>query len=88
MLHSEYEKKHYQLNFLLENEKIFSDTLSVTQDIFKKLEECSEIKGAQKKVGTVSFVCYISVLRVPDPFPMWDRNMKTQNISIPMFFRL
>lgn len=45
----EYERKHYQLNFLLENENVFSDALLVTQDIFKKLEECSEIKGAQKK---------------------------------------
>lgn len=45
----EYEKKHYQLNFLLENENIFSDALLVTQDVLKKLEECSEIKGVQKE---------------------------------------
>ncbi|XP_019794115.2 zinc finger and BTB domain-containing protein 40 isoform X4 [Tursiops truncatus] len=47
---SEYEGKHYQLNFLLENEKIFSDALLITQDVLKRLEECSEIKGAQKEV--------------------------------------
>nr|KAF6445636.1 zinc finger and BTB domain containing 40 [Molossus molossus] len=46
----EYERKHYQLTFLLENENIFSDTLLVTQDVLKKLEECSEIKGVQKEV--------------------------------------
>uniref|UniRef100_A0A8C0CDL2 Zinc finger and BTB domain containing 40 n=1 Tax=Balaenoptera musculus TaxID=9771 RepID=A0A8C0CDL2_BALMU len=46
----EYEGKHYQLNFLLENEKIFSDALLITQDVLKRLEECSEIKGAQKEV--------------------------------------
>ncbi|XP_024622482.1 zinc finger and BTB domain-containing protein 40 [Neophocaena asiaeorientalis asiaeorientalis] len=46
---SEYEGKHYQLNFLLENEKIFSDALLITQDVLKRLEECSEIKGAQKE---------------------------------------
>ncbi|KAM7099346.1 zinc finger and BTB domain-containing protein 40 isoform 1-T8 [Molossus nigricans] len=45
----EYERKHYQLTFLLENENIFSDTLLVTQDVLKKLEECSEIKGVQKE---------------------------------------
>uniref|UniRef100_A0A8C9LKF6 Zinc finger and BTB domain containing 40 n=1 Tax=Piliocolobus tephrosceles TaxID=591936 RepID=A0A8C9LKF6_9PRIM len=44
------EKKHYQLNFLLENEGIFSDALMVTQDVLKKLEVCSEIKGPQKEV--------------------------------------
>uniref|UniRef100_A0A8C6DJC0 Zinc finger and BTB domain containing 40 n=1 Tax=Moschus moschiferus TaxID=68415 RepID=A0A8C6DJC0_MOSMO len=46
----EYEGKHYQLNFLLENEKIFSDALLITQDVLKKLEECSEIKDVQKQV--------------------------------------
>uniref|UniRef100_A0A5F5Q4H4 Zinc finger and BTB domain containing 40 n=1 Tax=Equus caballus TaxID=9796 RepID=A0A5F5Q4H4_HORSE len=46
----EYEKKHYQLNFLLENENIFSDALLITHDVLKRLEECSEIKGAQKEV--------------------------------------
>ncbi|XP_059945110.1 zinc finger and BTB domain-containing protein 40 isoform X2 [Mesoplodon densirostris] len=46
----EYEGKHYQLNFLLENEKIFSDALLITQDVLKRLEECSEIKGTQKEV--------------------------------------
>uniref|UniRef100_A0A3Q2HB43 Zinc finger and BTB domain containing 40 n=1 Tax=Equus caballus TaxID=9796 RepID=A0A3Q2HB43_HORSE len=45
----EYEKKHYQLNFLLENENIFSDALLITHDVLKRLEECSEIKGAQKE---------------------------------------
>ncbi|PNI29808.1 ZBTB40 isoform 1 [Pan troglodytes] len=44
------ERKHYQLNFLLENEGIFSDALMVTQDVLKKLEMCSEIKGPQKEV--------------------------------------
>uniref|UniRef100_A0A2K5VDD2 Zinc finger and BTB domain containing 40 n=1 Tax=Macaca fascicularis TaxID=9541 RepID=A0A2K5VDD2_MACFA len=44
------ERKHYQLNFLLENEGIFSDALMVTQDVLKKLEVCSEIKGPQKEV--------------------------------------
>uniref|UniRef100_A0A9L0K7L8 Zinc finger and BTB domain containing 40 n=1 Tax=Equus asinus TaxID=9793 RepID=A0A9L0K7L8_EQUAS len=46
----EYEKKHYQLNFLLENENIFSDALLITHDVLERLEECSEIKGAQKEV--------------------------------------
>ncbi|XP_036204763.1 zinc finger and BTB domain-containing protein 40 isoform X5 [Myotis myotis] len=45
----EYETKHSQMNFLLENESIFSDALLVTQDVLKKLEECSEIKGIQKE---------------------------------------
>ncbi|XP_055253084.1 zinc finger and BTB domain-containing protein 40 [Moschus berezovskii] len=45
----EYEGKHYQLNFLLENEKIFSDALLITQDVLKRLEECSEIKDVQKQ---------------------------------------
>ncbi|XP_010593360.1 zinc finger and BTB domain-containing protein 40 isoform X1 [Loxodonta africana] len=45
----EYERKRYQLDFLLENESIFSDALSVTQDVLKRLEECSEIKGPQKE---------------------------------------
>uniref|UniRef100_A0A2K6C0V7 Zinc finger and BTB domain containing 40 n=1 Tax=Macaca nemestrina TaxID=9545 RepID=A0A2K6C0V7_MACNE len=44
------ERKHYQLNFLLENEGIFSDALMITQDVLKKLEVCSEIKGPQKEV--------------------------------------
>ncbi|XP_065384228.1 zinc finger and BTB domain-containing protein 40 isoform X2 [Macaca fascicularis] len=43
------ERKRYQLNFLLENEGIFSDALMVTQDVLKKLEVCSEIKGPQKE---------------------------------------
>uniref|UniRef100_A0A667HJH7 Zinc finger and BTB domain containing 40 n=1 Tax=Lynx canadensis TaxID=61383 RepID=A0A667HJH7_LYNCA len=46
----EYERKRRQLNFLLENESIFSDALLVTQDVLKRLEECSEIKGAQEEV--------------------------------------
>ncbi|XP_044769834.1 zinc finger and BTB domain-containing protein 40 isoform X2 [Neomonachus schauinslandi] len=46
----EYERKHHQLNFLLENESVFSDALLVTQDVLKRLEECSEIKGAQEEV--------------------------------------
>ncbi|XP_023578267.1 zinc finger and BTB domain-containing protein 40 isoform X2 [Octodon degus] len=45
----EFERKHYQLSFLLENETIFSDALLVTQDILKRLEECPEIKGPQKE---------------------------------------
>ncbi|XP_010978128.2 zinc finger and BTB domain-containing protein 40 isoform X1 [Camelus dromedarius] len=45
----EYEGKHYQLNFLLENENTFSDALLITQDVLKRLEECSEIKGTQKE---------------------------------------
>uniref|UniRef100_A0A096MTP3 Zinc finger and BTB domain containing 40 n=1 Tax=Papio anubis TaxID=9555 RepID=A0A096MTP3_PAPAN len=44
------ERKHYQLNFLLENEGVFSDALMVTQDVLKKLDVCSEIKGPQKEV--------------------------------------
>lgn len=44
------------MNFLLENESIFSDALLVTQDVLKKLEECSEIKGIQKEVGTESYL--------------------------------
>ncbi|XP_069335626.1 zinc finger and BTB domain-containing protein 40 isoform X2 [Eulemur rufifrons] len=46
----ECERKHYQLNFLLENETVFSDALKVTQDVLKRLEICSEIKGPQKEV--------------------------------------
>ncbi|XP_012890286.1 PREDICTED: zinc finger and BTB domain-containing protein 40 isoform X2 [Dipodomys ordii] len=46
----ECEKKHFQLNFLLENENVFSDALLVTKDVLKRLEECSEIKGPQKEV--------------------------------------
>ncbi|XP_021118682.1 zinc finger and BTB domain-containing protein 40 isoform X3 [Heterocephalus glaber] len=46
----ECERKQYQLSFLLENENVFSDALLVTQDIFKRLEECSEIKGPQKEI--------------------------------------
>ncbi|XP_032719589.1 zinc finger and BTB domain-containing protein 40 isoform X2 [Lontra canadensis] len=45
----EYERKQHQLNFLLENESVFSDALLVTQDVLKRLEECSEIKGAQEE---------------------------------------
>ncbi|XP_017389972.1 zinc finger and BTB domain-containing protein 40 isoform X1 [Cebus imitator] len=43
------ERQHDQLNFLLENESIFSEALMVTQDVLKKLEACSEIKGPQKE---------------------------------------
>uniref|UniRef100_A0A452S2X6 Zinc finger and BTB domain containing 40 n=1 Tax=Ursus americanus TaxID=9643 RepID=A0A452S2X6_URSAM len=46
----EYEKKHHRLSFLLENESVFSDALLVTQDVLKRLEECSEIKGVQEEV--------------------------------------
>uniref|UniRef100_A0A8C0ZQK9 Zinc finger and BTB domain-containing protein 40 n=1 Tax=Castor canadensis TaxID=51338 RepID=A0A8C0ZQK9_CASCN len=46
----ECEKKQYQMNFLLENESVFSDALLVTQEILKRLEGCSEIKGPQKEV--------------------------------------
>uniref|UniRef100_A0A2K6EKL8 Zinc finger and BTB domain containing 40 n=1 Tax=Propithecus coquereli TaxID=379532 RepID=A0A2K6EKL8_PROCO len=45
----ECERKHCQLNFLLENETVFSDALKVTQDVLKRLEVCSEIKGPQKE---------------------------------------
>ncbi|XP_004741293.1 zinc finger and BTB domain-containing protein 40 isoform X3 [Mustela putorius furo] len=45
----EYERKQHQLKFLLENESVFSDALLVTQDVLKRLEECSEIKGAQEE---------------------------------------
>ncbi|KAI5139575.1 Zinc Finger And Btb Domain-Containing Protein 40 [Manis pentadactyla] len=45
----EYERQQYQLSFLLENENIFSDALLISQDVLKRLEECSEIKGAQKE---------------------------------------
>ncbi|XP_045637932.1 zinc finger and BTB domain-containing protein 40 isoform X2 [Ursus americanus] len=45
----EYEKKHHRLSFLLENESVFSDALLVTQDVLKRLEECSEIKGVQEE---------------------------------------
>ncbi|KAM4871964.1 zinc finger and BTB domain-containing protein 40 isoform 2-T2 [Thomomys bottae] len=46
----EHEKKHFQLNFLLENENVFSDAVLVTQDVLRRLEECSEITGPQKEV--------------------------------------
>ncbi|XP_003783861.1 zinc finger and BTB domain-containing protein 40 [Otolemur garnettii] len=45
----ECERKHNQLNFLLENETVFSDALMVTQDVLKRLEVCAEIKGPQKE---------------------------------------
>ncbi|XP_054427671.1 zinc finger and BTB domain-containing protein 40 [Pteronotus mesoamericanus] len=44
------DERKYQLNFLLENESIFSDALLDTQDVLTKLEECSEIKGVQKEI--------------------------------------
>uniref|UniRef100_A0A8D2B4C2 Zinc finger and BTB domain containing 40 n=1 Tax=Sciurus vulgaris TaxID=55149 RepID=A0A8D2B4C2_SCIVU len=37
-------------SFLLENENVFSDALLVSQDILRRLEECSEIEGPQKEV--------------------------------------
>ncbi|XP_008055842.1 zinc finger and BTB domain-containing protein 40 isoform X1 [Carlito syrichta] len=43
-------RKHYHLNFLLENESIFSEALGVTQDVLKRLEVCSEMKGPQKEI--------------------------------------
>ncbi|KAM5247111.1 zinc finger and BTB domain-containing protein 40 [Ctenodactylus gundi] len=43
------EREHYQLNFLLENESVFSDALLVTQDVLRRLAECSEIQGPQKE---------------------------------------
>ncbi|KAM4871963.1 zinc finger and BTB domain-containing protein 40 isoform 1-T1 [Thomomys bottae] len=46
----EHEKKHFQLNFLLENENVFSDAVLVTQDVLRRLEECSEITGPQKEI--------------------------------------
>ncbi|XP_010624309.1 zinc finger and BTB domain-containing protein 40 isoform X4 [Fukomys damarensis] len=46
----ECERKRNELSFLLENENVFSDALLVTQDILKRLEECSEIKGPQKEI--------------------------------------
>ncbi|XP_006862395.1 PREDICTED: zinc finger and BTB domain-containing protein 40 [Chrysochloris asiatica] len=45
----EYKRKHYQWDFLVENESIFSDALSSSQDVLKRVEECSEIKGQQKE---------------------------------------
>lgn len=60
-LHSECKRKHCQLDFLLENQSVFSDALLVTQDVLKKLEECSEIKGLQKEVGT-SEICLVADL--------------------------
>nr|XP_045005362.1 zinc finger and BTB domain-containing protein 40 isoform X2 [Jaculus jaculus] len=45
----ELERKTYQLNFLLENESVFANALLVTQDLLKRLEECSEIQGPQKE---------------------------------------
>ncbi|XP_055978943.1 zinc finger and BTB domain-containing protein 40 [Sorex fumeus] len=44
----EHERKLYPLTFFLENATVFSDALSITQDVLKKLD-CSEIKGAQKE---------------------------------------
>ncbi|XP_047401918.1 zinc finger and BTB domain-containing protein 40 isoform X2 [Sciurus carolinensis] len=46
----EHGKKHWQLSFLLENENVFSDALLVSQDILRRLEECSEIEGPQKEI--------------------------------------
>lgn len=88
VLHSEYERKRRQLNFLLENESIFSDALLVTQDVLKRLEECSEIKGAQEEVGPASFICWCSVLWIPDQPSIWGRTMKMQNTSGLNFFKL
>lgn len=42
-------RKRCHLDFLLENESVFSDAVLVTQDVLKRLEECSEIKGPQKE---------------------------------------
>nr|XP_051712673.1 zinc finger and BTB domain-containing protein 40 isoform X2 [Oryctolagus cuniculus] len=46
----ECERQRCHLDFLLENESVFSDAVLVTQDVLKRLEECSEIKGPQKEV--------------------------------------
>ncbi|XP_016831737.1 zinc finger and BTB domain-containing protein 40 isoform X2 [Cricetulus griseus] len=46
---TEYERKQNQLNFLLEHESVFSNAVLLTQDILRRLEECSEIKGPQKE---------------------------------------
>jgi zinc finger/BTB domain-containing protein 40 len=48
------------MNFLLENESVFSDALLVTQEILKRLEGCSEIKGPQKEVGTSEFHLFLA----------------------------
>ncbi|XP_075408179.1 zinc finger and BTB domain-containing protein 40 [Tenrec ecaudatus] len=46
----ENERKCYQLDFLLENESVFSEALSATRDVLQRVEDCSEIKGPQKEV--------------------------------------
>ncbi|CAO2589615.1 Zinc finger and BTB domain-containing protein 40 [Lemmus lemmus] len=46
---TECERKQEQLNFLLEQQSVFSNAVLLTQDTLKRLEGCSEIKGPQKE---------------------------------------
>ncbi|XP_044527249.1 zinc finger and BTB domain-containing protein 40 isoform X1 [Gracilinanus agilis] len=43
-------KKMYKLDFLLQNESLFSEAFSVAQDVLKRLDECREIKSPHKEV--------------------------------------
>ncbi|XP_027697211.1 zinc finger and BTB domain-containing protein 40 [Vombatus ursinus] len=45
----EHERKLSKLDFLLQNESIFSEALSVAQDVLKKLDECGDIKSPHKE---------------------------------------
>ncbi|XP_074074285.1 zinc finger and BTB domain-containing protein 40 isoform X2 [Macrotis lagotis] len=45
----EHERKMSKLNLLLQNEGIFSEVLSIAQDVLKRLDECSDIKSPQKE---------------------------------------
>ncbi|XP_074162030.1 zinc finger and BTB domain-containing protein 40 [Sminthopsis crassicaudata] len=45
----EHERRRYNLDFLLQNESIFSEALSVAQDVPKRLDECRDIKSPHKK---------------------------------------
>ncbi|XP_072465326.1 zinc finger and BTB domain-containing protein 40 [Notamacropus eugenii] len=45
----EHERKMSKLDFLLQNESILSEVLSVAQDVLKRLEECADIKSPHKE---------------------------------------
>ncbi|XP_020838687.1 zinc finger and BTB domain-containing protein 40 [Phascolarctos cinereus] len=45
----EHERKLSKLDFLLQNESIFSEALSVAQDVLKRLDECRDIKSPHKE---------------------------------------
>ncbi|XP_043852297.1 zinc finger and BTB domain-containing protein 40 [Dromiciops gliroides] len=46
---AEHERKTYKLDFLLQNESIFSKALSDAQDVMKRLHECRDITSPHKE---------------------------------------